>query len=438
MTGSRIWSLNCYTARRCARASMRGLFRRRRRSTTYGRWQRDWRWLTRAASRTAISSPKFVKPSWSPDGRQLLIVVGETVGVEKVHAVDVESGALKSVSASWAVIRSVEWVCHGASFIVSATPTFGENAQLWEVRLSTQERRRVTNDVNAYSRVSMSADGSTLLTVHSQVRATLWIVPGKGAPRPLVESQRDDGVHGLAWSSNGRIVFQSNRTDTRQLWSVQPDGTDPRQLTDGGEGGGFPSVSKDGRHIVYARKTPESIEIWRAAFDGTPHSRLVAAGGFPVVCNDGWVYYSPLDNSMSALRVRSEGGSSESSFKHHFMVTDCLPNGDLLGYIWDVASKRAAVARMRSGGELQVLGRIPVAGQMRGLKATPDGNGISLLSPVGGRMEIWMTTWEQTPPVRLTQSGTEQVFAYAWSPDGLQLVVSRGRSEDDVVLLQRK
>ena len=49
-----------------------------------------------------------------------------------------------------------------------------------------------------------------------------------------------------------------------------------------------------------------------------------------------------------------------------------------------------------------------------------------------------MTTWEQTPPVRLTKSGTERVFAYAWSPDGRQLVVSRGRGESDLVLLQRK
>jgi Tol biopolymer transport system component len=110
----------------------------------------------------------------------------------------------------------------------------------------------------------------------------------------------------------------------------------------------------------------------------------------------------------------------------------------LLGYHWDDVSKRAAAARLRRGGELQVLSRIPITGNEQAVKATPDGNGVSFLSPIAGRMEVWMTTWDQTRPVRLTESGTDRVFAYAWSPDGQQLVVSRGRSEDDVVLLQRK
>ena len=49
-----------------------------------------------------------------------------------------------------------------------------------------------------------------------------------------------------------------------------------------------------------------------------------------------------------------------------------------------------------------------------------------------------MTTWAQTPPVRLTNSGIERVYNYAWSPDGRALVVSRGRGECDLVLLQRE
>ena len=144
----------------------------------------------------------FIKPSWSRDGRRLLIVVAETVGVEKAHTADVESGTLKSVSASWAQIRSVEWLPDGTSFIVSATTTFGENAQLWEVQSSTQER---TPRHQRRERVLAAVDvGRWVDSPHRAIAG-----PGESldrAERGAAKATR--GVEARRWRSRTRVVQQ--------------------------------------------------------------------------------------------------------------------------------------------------------------------------------------------------------------------------------------
>jgi hypothetical protein len=53
----------------------------------------------------------------------------------------------------------------------------------------------------------------------------------------------------------GRIVFVSDRADRRflQLWTMNPDGTDPRQLTFGSDDKQTPRWSPDGRRILYSK-----------------------------------------------------------------------------------------------------------------------------------------------------------------------------------------
>ncbi len=54
------------------------------------------------------------------------------------------------------------------------------------------------------------------------------------------------------WTPDGkRIVFQSSRTGTPQIWSMNPDGSDPKQLTTLSTGATGVSVSPTGKHIIF-------------------------------------------------------------------------------------------------------------------------------------------------------------------------------------------
>jgi TolB protein len=55
------------------------------------------------------------------------------------------------------------------------------------------------------------------------------------------------------WSwANGRIAFASNRDGgVEQIFTMQPDGSDQAQVTDGTAGAGLPGWAPDGTRLVF-------------------------------------------------------------------------------------------------------------------------------------------------------------------------------------------
>ena len=70
------------------------------------------------------------------------------------------------------------------------------------------------------------------------------------------------------WGADGRIYFMSERDGIFNLWKISPDGGDPVQVTrHGADGVQFPSISPDGKTIVYENE----FELWRLELpDGEP------------------------------------------------------------------------------------------------------------------------------------------------------------------------
>jgi len=89
-------------------------------------------------------------------------------------------------------------------------------------------------------------------------------------------STSSGGVSDLfpVWSPDGStILFVSNRSGSNQLWTMNVDGGDQRQLTfDATTKWQVPDWSPDGRHIAYQADN----DIWVADADGTNQVRLTA------------------------------------------------------------------------------------------------------------------------------------------------------------------
>src|SRR5262249_45974717 len=84
-----------------------------------------------------------------------------------------------------------------------------------------------------------------------------------------------DGYVGLDWTPDGRIIcsmFAGRNTD---LFSVDIDGTERIQLTsDAGQDNTDPSVSSDGRYIVFTSNRTGTGQIWRMDSDGRNQRQL--------------------------------------------------------------------------------------------------------------------------------------------------------------------
>jgi Tol biopolymer transport system component len=75
-------------------------------------------------------------------------------------------------------------------------------------------------------------------------------------------------------------------------------------------------------------------------------------------------------------------------------------------------------------------------GKKGNFRWSPDGRSLNYLRDTqGGVTNVWSLPLDDKPPKQLTDFKTDRIFNFAWSPDGKQLVLARGVTTSDVVLI---
>jgi eukaryotic-like serine/threonine-protein kinase len=194
---------------------------------------------------SATHLPEFLSgdPSWAPDGKTVAISALVTAGNwhPELLLAPAEGGSFAPIKfpsdPGWFAIGHVAWLPDASGLLaaVIASPNHGlPVGQIWNLAYPAGTARRVTNDLNDYSGASLSKDGKSLLTVQKQQTASIWIGPGSGSSELRDISATNgslDGHAGLDWTPNGRIVYGSTESGTYEIWTMDSDGSNPRQLT---------------------------------------------------------------------------------------------------------------------------------------------------------------------------------------------------------------
>ena len=82
------------------------------------------------------------------------------------------------------------------------------------------------------------------------------------------------------WSPDGsRLLFVSAHTGPTSVWSMNADGTDPVDITGSGNFDADPAWSPDGNHIVFTREITGGLtfNLWTARADGTAQLPITGA-----------------------------------------------------------------------------------------------------------------------------------------------------------------
>jgi Tol biopolymer transport system component len=395
---------------------------------------------------SASSSEQFLlnAPAWSPDGQTIL--AGVQALKEGPHsaiaAVDVKTAGLRIVGGRWGFTHDVEWMPDGGSFVVAAIDFSGQTPQLWQVMYPGGERRRITNDLNSYSGVSVSRDGASLATVQVENTSTIWVQdaadPSK-ATQVTSGRNRNDGNIGLSWTTDGRIVFSSGASGRLEIWIMDGDGRNQRALTNEPTPPLFASASPDGRFIVFQSPQATGMFLKRIATDGGTVESLTKGGAefAPIVSPDSrWVYYnSATSGSPRAFKIPLDGGEPVALGDGFFRPVGVSPDGTtLLGVGWDAKLRRGVYATLPTSGGTPTL--LPLTAT--GIAAwSPDGHGITYPDNRNGVSNLYLATLDgkERPITRFTSDNISQ---FAWSPDGKRLAIARGSGSSDVVLLLRR
>lgn len=383
-------------------------------------------------------------PSWSPDGRTIATLATEGMGAAEWSLVGVPAtgGAEKTISSNkWSSSGRVAWMGDGSGLIFDASDQSSSlSPQLWYVAYPSGEARRITNDLNRYFGVSLTADSSALVTVQSEVSSSIWVAPqgdSATAKRITSASGTGEGLFGVASLPNGSVLYTSTASGHSDIWSMSPDGSSPAQLTMNAGNNTGPAVSADGKTVVFSSDRNGRRNIWSMNVDGSIAKQLTNGNSDtePQITPDGkWLLYAsqgggkirtwkqPLVGGTPQLLIDGTAG--------HPIVS---PDGKSVAInVFDEATGRFEIAYMSiEGGNLTKLSyRINSA-----FAWSPDSKAVIYVDNANGVSNLLSQPLDGHPPKQITNFTEGTIFNFAWSTDGKQLFLARGSENSDVVLI---
>ncbi len=385
-------------------------------------------------------------PSWSPDGKTIAVGLRHiTTGYRvELMAYPVAGGAPKSLASKlFFDFTQVAWLPDGSGLVINASdPGSLANRQLWLVALPSGQVRRLTNDLNAYSGVSITGDGTRLVAVHSEAEARVSVAPARqpesGQPLSLVSRRDGSADRSLLWTRDGHLVFSALTGQGVELWIAKPDGSEARSLTPGYRVAVQPAVTPDGKTVFFVSDQARNLNIWRVDTDGR-ELRQVTSGNFeisPQVTGDGQsLLYMTFNGARSVTMKTPIGGGSATELVSGVGRCVVSPDGKWIGYITVVQNPTRVQFQ-----QMPAQGGAPIKSfdfPHDAFAWSPDSKALDYIENRNGVSNLWEQPLDGSAPRQLTKFSSDQIFWFAWSPDGSQIAFSRGNVTTDVILLSR-
>jgi Tol biopolymer transport system component/DNA-binding winged helix-turn-helix (wHTH) protein len=396
-------------------------------------------------------------PAWSPDGKVIIFTAriqspkaaGTTASLVEVRAAD---GAQKILATrQWDAVQAIEWLSDGTGLIVAARDNASLIAhQLWQIDYPGGEARAVTKDLNSYSSAGVTADMKSLVTILHRRIANLWIAPADRASEAVQihsGNSKDLGwTLGVEWLRDGKIIYGSTASGKEDVWLMNADGSNQRQLTTTAGANFEPTVSDDGRTVVYVSKAADAGQrLWRMNLENGERAQLTE-GGYdlrPDISPDGrWVVYmSIIKDSPTLWKAPTGGGAAVQLSDKIAAVPRFSPDGRFIACFYRAQVEtfsKLAVIPSEGGEPVKVFDRSPTTFVEAGIRWTPDGRALSFIDNRDGVSNVWLQPLDGSPPKQLTNFASETIFRFAWSPDGKMIVAERGTETGDIVLINKQ
>lgn len=402
--------------------------------------------------------PQFLSSyglSWSPDGKLIAcgVLMNGIASPAQLIGVPAEGGPERILtSESFRDIFHVLWLNDGSGLVLTANPQGSPNGvQIFLISYPSGKASRITNDFTSYGQASLglTADGRTMVTTQREASMQIFVM-GDHEDSSLairVSNGKDDGITGVTWTPDGKIVYVTQSGDNIDIWSMNPDGANPKQLTFDGELKSGSSVSPDGRYVIFSGTRAGVENLWRIDIDGSNLKQLLPGNSlafFPTVTPDGAsiVFNSAQSGKLALWKVGIDGRDPKQLTDVESLFPSVSPDGKSIAFF-----SRAAA----DGGKQKIV-IVPFTGRPAiktfdvspgflsekhpVLRWTPDGSALTYVDESNGADNVWSQPVDGGSRKPLTNFKSDSISFFAWSHDGKQLAISRGPVTTDVVLLR--
>ena len=227
-------------------------------------------------TRLTFSKTKDYMPSWSPDGKRIAYTSyeGDNAGL---FILDVEMSERDEI------------LLEGTNFAPSFTPDGKKlafcstkdsgNAEIYVYSFSNKRARNLTKNKAADTAPSWSPTGRQIaFTSDRGGTPQLYVMEAEGGNVRRI-STGGNYFDGASWSPDGqRIVFVARVDRIFDLYVVDLQSNEFYKMTESNAVNESPCWSPDGRHIVFSSDSSGSIQIWSIDYDGANLKQLTFDG----------------------------------------------------------------------------------------------------------------------------------------------------------------
>jgi serine/threonine protein kinase/tricorn protease-like protein len=379
------------------------------------------------------------KPSWSSDGRMLVVpaLALSPNAISSLVFISVDDGKVVSSIDSDKLISEVAWLSDKSAVLVRGVELANLGlAQLWYQPYPKGQLQRFTHDLNNYvSGPSLSSDSKSLVVVQEEETYSNFVAP-LSSPDSLKQITTESTESIIASLSSGKLL---TATDDGHLYSINTDGSQRIEVLAHGLG---MSVCGNEQAVVYEALKDGKLNIWSTDINGG-NKRHVTEGRIEESADcspDGrWITYqsiaenggvsvwkAPVDRSGPAVQL-TKGGAYGPKFS---------PDGKQVAY-WSqqgqpgTQARELVVINAEDGKEVARIAA-PVGGNLHWM---PDGNALVYTLYSGPVSNIWKQPLPGGAPEQLTHFNTDYIAGFAFSRDGKQIYITRDHAPRDVVQL---
>lgn len=379
--------------------------------------------------------------AWSPEGDEIAVAVVEKTengSFATILMVNPNDASERYITEKrWKDVDNLAWLdSERLAFI--AREDDGLPTQVWTVSRKNGDVKQLTNELLNYNQ--LAAGHGKILAVQTNSLSSLRIADFAEVEKTLKVREifmASDYIDEMDWGKNGEIIYASRASGKSELWQMNNDGSNRRQITNNANVTFGITVSPLDGSFIFAAKQNGKRGIWQINPDGK-NLRQLSEGGdqSPDISNNGKIVFHRGLGYAEGVFLISQ--TSPQMLRERCYFPAISPDGENTAcYFMDMDDNRKWRIALISNetGEIIKKLSLPTPIYERQIRWHPSGKYISQIFSAGEHLKLILLPIDGTPPQIIEGLGKGSSNLPEWSADGKQFLYPLITETHDAVLL---
>ncbi len=389
--------------------------------------------------------------AWSPDGKALSATVNQVENDKKsvqVAVVNVETGEQKIVSRqNWNWAGQTVWRKDGKGIIVAAYRETSPNLsdELWLISYPDGNATYLNTGIKGVSGISLNGESDSVVAIKTD-KLTCFLSASLDNFRKSnhISTRIGDACllpFGADWTNDGKIVYSTAEGGNADIWTTEENGGGKKQLTSDESAEIVPTISKDGRFLIFLSNRSGKMNVWRANADGTNPFQLTDNENVKdaiISPDSSTIYYlaQNSENTFETLWKMSINGENKTQITAQMTKSPRIsPDGKTIACYFPNAENKMSLTLLSSQtGEVLRHVETPPNDNIPFLDWSKDGEKLFLILQEGKAFSLWKLALKDGNSEKMREWENDAIFRFVISKDGEKVFYEVGTEINSVVM----